>query len=70
MPNRYAAPCYRCGQIVQPGEGVFEKIGSWQRKKWPTLPYGNKWHCQHHTCAVEWRGTAQHYIYNDTREKV
>jgi hypothetical protein len=73
MSNRFAGICYRCGKIVEPGAGVFEKVSAaqnkWQHKKWPgvTLP---KWLTQHHDCAVQWRGTAQHYQFNDLRQKV
>jgi len=63
MPNRYPAPCYRCGKIVEPGAGVFEKFGRVQRKKWPNAPYGVKWQVQHHECAKRWSGTARHHLY-------
>ena len=61
MANRYAAVCYRCGQIVPPGEGMFEKITAVQRKKWPNIT--GKWHVQHHECANKYRGTRKHYLH-------
>jgi hypothetical protein len=60
MANKYAATCYRCGLEIPPGEGVFEKTGKAQRKKWPGLPLP-KWLAQHHSCAAEWKGTTRHY---------
>lgn len=60
MPNRFAGTCYRCGEIVPPGEGVFEKVTRSQLRKWPNvcLP---KWLTQHHKCAAKFRGTSRHY---------
>lgn len=70
MPNRYAGVCYRCGELVQPGEGVFEKMGKRQQQKWGLGYIPKAWLTQHHECAAKWKGTAQHYKYNDLREKV
>ena len=68
MANKYAGICYRCGQRVDAGAGVFEKVSFMQAKKWPGrgLP---RWLTQHHDCAVQWRGTAQHYLFNDMRKE-
>lgn len=62
MPNRYAGTCYRCGEEVPPGAGVFEKTSRSQARKWPgkIIP---KWLTQHHHCAAEFKGTARHYQY-------
>ena len=31
MRNKFAAPCYRCGETVPAGEGYFERCkGSWR----------------------------------------
>lgn len=43
MRNKFAGKCYRCGSIVAPGDGHFEK-------------YRNGWRTQHATCAIEFRG--------------
>lgn len=63
MPNRFADVCYRCGELCAAGEGVFEKVGRSQAKKWPgkKLP---RWFTQHHDCAVQFRGTSVHYQFN------
>ena len=62
VTNRFPGICYRCGLAIPPTEGVFEKTGHMQRKKWPgrNLP---KWLTQHHECAVQYRGTTVHYIF-------
>lgn len=67
MPNRYAATCYRCGKTIPPGEGVLERTGFSQRKKWGVpLP---KYLVQHHDCATKYRGTTIHYRFNpDNKE--
>ena len=43
MRNKYAGPCYRCGEMVAPGEGHFER-------------YQGGWRTQHAACAILWRG--------------
>jgi len=63
MPNKFAGTCYRCGEIVAPGAGVFEKVSASQARKWPLLPRNKKWLTQHHDCAARWRGTNQHHVY-------
>lgn len=68
MPNRFAGTCYRCGKIVAPGEGVFERVGHRQKRKF-NYQLKERWLTQHHECAIEWRGTAHHYLYNDLRNK-
>lgn len=65
MPNRYAATCYKCGNEVAAGAGVFERIGRAQRLKWPNLR-GTVWHVQHHECVNDYPRTA-HYLHNPTR---
>lgn len=49
MRNRYAGICYRCGKIVQPGQGHFER-------------YASGWRTQHADCAIKYRGTDHHYL--------
>ncbi len=63
MPNRYPGTCYKCGNHVPAGDGVFEQISKIARKKWPSLPYGVRWQVQHHECVREYDRTA-HHIYN------
>jgi len=46
MRNKYRGTCYRCGEVVEPGEGHFEKDES--KRKWLT---------QHAECAIAFRGT-------------
>lgn len=68
MANKHASICYRCGLRVDAGAGVFEKVSASQARKWPgyELP---RWLTQHHECASKWRGTAQHYRFNDMRKE-
>ena len=63
MPNRYPGICYKCGNPVPVGAGVFEKVSHAARRKWPGLPSGIRWQTQHHECAREYARDA-HYIYN------
>lgn len=63
MPNRYAGTCYKCGNLCQPGEGVFEKVGKTSREKWPGLPRSVRWQVQHHECVRDYDRLA-HYIHN------
>lgn len=44
MRNRYAGICYRCGKIVAPRDGHFER-------------FRGGWRTQHASCAIEHRGT-------------
>ena len=44
MRNKYAAPCYRCGEAVEPGAGHFERAHG-------------RWRTQHTECAIAYRGT-------------
>lgn len=44
MRNRYPGTCYRCGDLVAPGDGHFERLGG-------------RWRTQHADCAIKWRGT-------------
>lgn len=66
MRNRFAAPCYRCGETVQPNEGHFEKFSSKVHgRKWPdAIVMDRKWLTQHASCAIKFRGTDRHYKYN------
>ena len=68
MANKHAGVCYRCGQRAEAGAGVFERVSTAQARKWPgyLLPL---WLIQHHECARKWRGTAQHYRFNDMRKE-
>lgn len=51
MRNKYKGICYRCGEVVLPGEGHFEKkVGT-----------KNSWRVQHASCAIKYRGTKVHY---------
>lgn len=42
MRNKYAGPCYRCGQTVAPMAGHFER-------------HEGKWRVQHAGCAIDAR---------------
>ncbi len=43
MRNRYAGKCYRCGAVVAPGDGHFER-------------FNGGWRTQHASCAIAFRG--------------
>ena len=62
MPNRFEGVCYKCGCVVPPGAGVFEKVSSVQRKKWPALPYSAKWLTQHHECVRAYSADTHHQL--------
>lgn len=72
--NQYPGTCYRCGGHVAAGAGHFERMGAAQRKKWnipfdlSDLRYGSRWLTQHAECAITYRGTDIHYIYNPDPE--
>jgi hypothetical protein len=42
MRNKYKGICYRCGEVVLPGKGHFEKI----------VGTKNSWRVQHTQCAI------------------
>ncbi len=63
MPNRFPGICYKCGQPVAPGEGVFEKVTKSARAKWPDLPSHVRWQTQHHECVRDYARDA-HYKHN------
>ena len=44
MRNKYPGICYRCGKMVEPGDGHFER-------------YGKGWRIQHAKCTIKYRGT-------------
>lgn len=63
MANKFGATCYKCGKYVAPGAGVFERVSSVQRKKWPRLDIKTKWLTQHHECVRKY-SSMTHYLYN------
>ena len=69
MPNKYAGTCYRCGETVEAGMGVFEKVSKVQADKWPNSQLKERWLIQHHNCAKQWKHTAQHFVFNDLRKE-
>lgn len=61
MRNKYQGTCFRCGGVVEPGKGHFQKVSA-------------GWLVQHAECAIKWRGTKHHYKVherktNDPRNK-
>lgn len=58
--NSYTGICYRCGAVVEKGQGFIEKVGFDQWKKWK-VNFSTKWLVQHHACANLYRGTNRHY---------
>lgn len=57
MRNKYPGICYRCGKLVQPGQGHFER-------------HKGKWRVQHASCAIEYRGTDHHYLKKHKRSDI
>ena len=54
MRNKFRGVCYRCGEVVEKGEGHFEKI----RRNHVRAPgEAGKWRLQHAECAIEFAGT-------------
>lgn len=45
MRNKYKGICYRCGKVVEPRQGHFEKIQG----------TANQWRVQHAECCLEHR---------------
>lgn len=46
--NKYSGICYRCGKLVETGEGHFELV---------KMESVNYWKTQHADCAIKYRGT-------------
>lgn len=70
MRNAYAGKCYRCGQKVRAQKGHFEKSSAVHACKWGVkIQYLGKWLIQHTECAIEWRGTDRHFIYNPIQKQ-
>ena len=57
MRNKHPGTCYRCGGVVDVGDGHFEKV----RPDTPEAQRGQKWRLQHASCAIRYRGTDAHY---------
>ena len=55
--NQYAGTCYRCGEMVEPGAGHFER--------WP----GHGWRTQHASCARWFRGREKVHVVQLTEEE-
>jgi hypothetical protein len=55
--NQFAGICFRCGKLVPPKEGHFERVGRLAVKKYGALAAGKKWIVQHADCAIEHRGS-------------
>lgn len=61
MRNRFAGKCYRCGEIVEPGTGFFEKTDP-KRAARLGLSTTSKFLTQHKECSVKWYGTTHTYL--------
>ena len=57
MRNRHPGPCYRCGEIVEAGEGHFER-------------FRGGWRTQHASCAIKHRGTSDPERASDSLERM
>lgn len=53
MRNKFEGVCYRCGDIVKPKAGHFER-------------WGGGWRVQHAECAIKYRGTDHHWRKKET----
>jgi hypothetical protein len=62
MSNKHPGRCYRCGETVEPGAGVFENIRKGRLELLGLRgQVSGKWLLQHHACAAEHRGTNHSY---------
>jgi len=59
MRNRYPATCYRCGKIVDVGQGHFQRA-----QKNIKVKFTSGWITQHAECAIKYRGTDHCFISN------
>jgi hypothetical protein len=62
MRNRFPGYCYRCGALVKPNEGHFERLGDRRLNKLGEYVRGKKWLLQHAACAIKFRGTDQVFV--------
>lgn len=60
--NRDPGTCYRCGKMVDVGQGFVEKVTKRQRRKWREVLKPTDWLLQHATCASRHKGTDVHYL--------
>lgn len=64
MRNEHPGTCYRCGGYVDRRDGHFERTSQKVHgKRWPGVDLP-KWLLQHSDCAVKYRGTAVHHLYD------
>lgn len=56
MRNKFIGECYRCGKVVHPGEGHFERPNP-QRLENLKAPVKVRWLLQHAHCAIRYRDT-------------
>lgn len=64
MRNKFPGTCYRCGKHVAAKEGHFERVTQTQVKRWNAPRYVlGTWLIQHASCAIKFRGTNTHHIY-------
>lgn len=68
MRNSFEGTCYRCGKTCAPGQGHFEKVSRKTRAKWGSRVPG-KWLVQHAECAIRYRGTDAHYLFQPEGEE-
>ena len=69
MRNIFPGICYRCGKVCKRNEGHFERASKSQAKKWNRYRMEQIWLLQHAECAITYRGTAQHYIFNNLKDQ-
>jgi hypothetical protein len=70
--NKFKGVCYRCGKVVEAGDGHFEKLDRSEHSlavvRQLCLPAGVKWVVQHSSCAIKYRGTT--HTYKEERNEV
>lgn len=66
--NKFRARCYRCGEWVGEGEGVFDYEGS-PGSRWPEARYQRNWPMtEHPECHAKYAGTNVHYRMSPANE--
>jgi len=67
-PNKFRARCYRCGEWVEAGQGVFH-FEDHPAQRWPEARYQRNWPLTEHVaCHEKHAGTNVHYLMSPQHE--
>ena len=67
MTNQYNSKCCICGDMVEAGSGVCDKVRASQAAVWPIWSASNKWVIRHVDCPAPVKETDFLEIKNDPR---